>query len=414
MGSDNGGMKRAAAIFALVATVAVAAWLAAAVSARRTQTTVARYEWPMGLGSIDEVPKRYPPRDTSNDAARLTALAAAMGVDVAPLRAGIPTPRGNAEAFRPALNQYLDAELSRADDSAGRPPPEIAQYFATNAEALAAVREYLVGRAAIIWPTDVVAAAQAPLPNLSGHLALTRLLVAHALTSPETASDDLCAAWHLQRALWHRPELISKQVALAGTRLVNAAARRLDRRPIWFAEMRAIDYRRSMLAAQQSEAWIVRKSIDDAAQLHDARITSPGDVVDVVLQPYEELCAANLAAVMRRAAEEMAQSRDCAVDGGALDRHVRGMLPFWNRPAHFSARNLGGIWQRVARFQAELEATDRILAIKSGGWTPALAHSGCADGTWMYADGTLRFSREIAAPRPMLNVPLVWQPPRWR
>src|SRR5207244_9809914 len=105
---------------------------------------------------------------------------------------------------------------------------------------------------------------------------------------------------------------------------------------------------------------------------------------------------------------ELAQSRDCAIDGGALDHHIRAMLPFWNRLARFSLPNLGGIWQRAARFQAELEATERIFAIKSGRWTPDLSRSTCADGSWIYADGKLRFSREIAAPRPMLNVPLTW------
>ena len=401
-------MKRAAAVFLLLVMVLAAFWLATAVSAQRTRTTAVHFDWPMGLGTLDEVPKRYPPRDTSNDAARLTVLAAAAGVDLAPIRVGIPTPRGNAEAFRPALSRFLETELTRSDNGAGAPPAELAQYFAANDAALGAVREYLVGRAAIIWPTDVVAAAQAPLPNLGGNLALARLLVAHALTSRETASQDLCAAWHLQRALWHRPELISKQVALAGTRMVNAAARRLDSRPAWFDEMRTIDYRRSMLAAQQSEAWIVRKQIEDVAQ-RDMRITSPREVVDAVLQPYDEMCAANLAAVMRRAAGEMAQSRDCAVDGAALDRRVRSMLPFWNRPAHRSTANVGSVWQRVARFQAELEATDRIFELKRRGWpqsAPDLERSDCADGTWVVANGNLRFSRPIAAPRPMLAIPL--------
>jgi hypothetical protein len=385
-------MKRAAAVFALAATVIIAVWVGAAVSAQRTRTAPARYEWPMGLGTLDDVPKRYPARETSNDAARLMTLAAAAGVDLSP-----PTGRA-ATARRTALSEWLDRQLTRADERVDPPPPELAEHEA----ALADIRAYLLGRAAIIWPTDVVAAAQAPLPNLSGHFMLTRLLIAHALTSPATASDDLCAAWRLQRVLWHRPELISKMVALAGTRMVNAAVRHLDARPPWLDEIRAIDYRRSLLAAQQSEAWGVRKQVEDEGRQSDGRL------LDVVLQPYDELCAANFAAVARRASGELAQSRDCAVDGAALDHHVRAMLPFWNRPMRSAMPNLGSIWQRAARFQAELEATERIFAIKSGRWTPDLERSACADGSWIYADGTLRFSREVAAPRPMLNVPLTW------
>jgi len=390
MRSDNVAMKRAAALFALVATVLVAVWVGTAVTAERTRTSGPRPEWPMGLGTIDDVPKRYPPRVASNDAERLTALAAAAGVD-------LTMPPARPREDWQWLGRWVDAQITRADLGLNPPPPELARSEA----ALAELRAYLGGRTAIIWPTDIVATSQAPLPNLSGHLTLTRLLIAHALTSPATASDDLCAAWRLQRALWHRPELISKQVALAGTRMVNAAARRLDARPAWLDEIHAIDYRRSMLAAQQSEAWAARKNLSEPAE----------ELVDVVVQPYHELCAANLGAVMRRAATDMAQSRDCAVDARALERRVRAMLPFWNRPAHAQMPNLGAIWQRLARFQAEFEATERIFAIKSGAWTPALASSGCADGSWTFADGKLAFSREIAAPRPMLDVPLAYRHP---
>jgi hypothetical protein len=193
--------------------------------------------------------------------------------------------------------------------------------------------------------------------------------------------------------------------------MINAAARRLPARPAWFDEMRSIDYRRSMLAAQQAEAWAHRKQVEDIADQREAHITSARDLVDVVLGPYDELCAANFAAVVRLAANELAQSHHCAVDGRALDRRVRAMLPFWNRRSFFALPNLGGIWQRVARFQAELEATERVFAIKSGTWTPDLERSACTDGTWIYADGKLRFSREIAAPRPMLKVPLTYSRP---
>ena len=378
-------MKRAGAAFAVAAIVVFAVWVGAAVSAQHTHGS-AQLRWPLGLGTLDDVPQRYPPRLASNDAARLTALAAAAGVDLS-------MPPARPRVDRASLNRWLDAQLTRADDRVDPPPPELA----LNEAALAGLRAYLLGRTAIVWPTDVVAAAQAPLPNLFGHYTLTRLFIAHALLSPAMASDDLCAAWHLQRALWHRPELISKQVALAGTRMINAAARRLDAKPAWFDEIMAIDYRRSILSAQQAEAWTVRKEVEDGRRDADR-------IIDVVIQPYDEVCAANLTAIMRRAADQMSRSRDCAVNP-SFD------VPFWNRLGRGAIANVGAVWQRVARFQAELEATERVFALKSGRWTPNLARSACTDGTWIYAEGTLRFSRDVPAPRPMLNVPLEYRHP---
>lgn len=387
MRSDNAAMRRAAACFALVATVLIAAWITTAVTAERTRKTAAPREWPMGLGTVDDVPKRYPPRVASNNAERLTQLAAAAGVDLA-----MPPVRPRVE--RPWLSRWLDAQLTRADLGLDAPPPELARYDAP----LAGVRSYLLDRRAIIWPTDVGAVAQAPVPNLYGHLMLTRLLIAHSLANPVTASDDLLAAWRLQRVLWHRPELISKIIALAGTRMVNAAARRLEARPAWFDEIGAIDYRRSLLAAQQSEAWAVRQYAEEPAQ----------DLGDVIAKPYFDLCSANATAVMRIAATDIAKSRTCAVDARELDRRVRAMLPFWNRPGRMLVPNLGSVWQRAGRFQAELEATERIFAVKAGAWTPAMQRSRCADGSWTFERGTLAFSRDVAAPRPMLHVPLTY------
>src|SRR5262249_53173838 len=178
--SDNADMKafglaqarRAAAAVAIAATAIFALWVGAAVSAQRARDTGRpQPQWPLGLGTIDAVPQRYPPRLGSNDGARLNELAAAMQ-----------------RSDRQWLNRWLDAQLTRADDRVDPPPPELAQHEA----ALADLRAYLLGRTAIVWPTDVVAAAQAPLPNLFGLYALTRLLIAHALVSPPTASDDLC------------------------------------------------------------------------------------------------------------------------------------------------------------------------------------------------------------------------------
>jgi hypothetical protein len=101
-------MKRAIAAVAIAATAVCALWLGAAVSAQRTKSGgAAKVQWPLGLGTIDAVPQRYPPRVGSNDAARLNELAAAVQ-----------------RADRQWLNRWLDAQLTRADDRVDPPPTE--------------------------------------------------------------------------------------------------------------------------------------------------------------------------------------------------------------------------------------------------------------------------------------------------
>jgi hypothetical protein len=405
-------MRRFLAIGGVVALVAAIGWTAAVVFAQRGRSVEPRREWPLGLGAIDDVPKRYPAHETSRDAARLIELASAAGVELTPPYAAARGATAPVDAIRPLLSRYLDDQLTRVDDRIDAPPPEVAGYAAAHDTAIRGVAAYLLQNTAIVWPTDVEAAAQAPLPNLTGHLALTRLLVAHALAAlsggdRHIAEDDLRAAWHLQRDLWHRPELISKIVALSGTRLVNAAVRKLPPPVSWHSEIRGIDFRRSVLAAQQAEMWAVRSEVEREAGDAGAPLGSPRRFAELIMQPYDLMCAGNLAAISRRAAEELARSSDCAVDGAALDRRIHAMRPFWNREHRFPLPSLGSVWQRVARTRAEIELTSKVLELKSRAAAPDL-HSDCADGTWIYEPGHLRFSRDIPAPRPQLAIPLEW------
>jgi hypothetical protein len=419
---DNAHVNRLLAVIAAAALVLAILW-SGNVFARRSRQQIVHHEWPLGLGPLEDVPKRYPPHETSEGAARLTELAEAAGIDLVP--GGRPGPAAF-DAIRPTVTKYNNTQLERVEEGVDAAPPEIATYFAEREKAIDAIRTCLLSNTSIVWWTDIDAAEQAPLPNLSGHLALNRLFVAHALDlaarGDPAAWSDLQASWRLQRDLWHRPELISKLVALSGTRLINAAARKLPLPvPRWTREMREIDYRRSMLAAQQTESWIAVRELESSARDNNAPPGSLRSIGDTILAPYELACAGNLSAVVREAAGELARSKNCGIDGMAFDRRVHHMLPFWNRPGRMAMPNIGSVWQRVARFRAELEATDRVLELRhrraestNHQWpasAPDLEQSDCADGAWTYtraANGTatLQFKPRIPVPRPQVAIPL--------
>jgi hypothetical protein len=248
----------------------------------------------------------------------------------------------------------------------------------------------------------------APLPNLRAHLALTRLLVARALSGSEW--EDLRAAWALQTGLRSRPELISQLVALSSLKIIIAAARKLPPpSPAWFQDVMQFDERRATLAAMQQQAWYIQQAVenegDDTTSVRDR-------LQEIVMKPFDEIFAGNTVALLRGVAVDLADSRECAFDGIAFDRRLRSQVPFWNIVARYSTPNLGAVWQRVARFTAEREATAIVLALKEGR-TPRLS-SNCSDGSWRLTQDSsgakhLRFSREISPQRPQIAIPLEYE-----
>src|SRR4051812_7338112 len=86
-------------------------------------------------------------------------------------------------------------------------------------------------RGPVILLTRFQLGADAPAPNLLGHMNLSKLFIVRALSKARandpTAWDELHALWLLDRTLWDRPELISKLIALATSRMVNAAAAKM-------------------------------------------------------------------------------------------------------------------------------------------------------------------------------------------
>ena len=105
---------------------------------------------------------------------------------------------------------------------------------------------------------------------------------------------------------------------------------------------------------------------------------------------------------MRRWTTDLTIAKSCGVSP------MRKMdIASWNVLAQVAVPNLTGAWQRFGRFRAELEATDKILAIRRGE-TPSPA-TRCSDGTWSVSALGLKFSKDIAVPDPGIKYPLVYQ-----
>jgi hypothetical protein len=330
--------------------VVLAAWWGAGLV---KQNRVASDPWPAGLGTLHDVPKRFPARPSTPAAEELVRLAAPLGIDLR-----VPRPRtAKIDPLREPLAAYLKTELERTDATIAPAPEPVAQYLAAHGEELAAVRRHLMSGAPVAFAVDL-AQERPPMPNLIAHMQLFRLLTADALDRGArgelVAWDDLEASWRLARSLLGRPEQISQLVGLAGLRQTNAAARKMPLpAPYWPAEMEAFDVRRSYLQAMQAETW------------RSGHVHWRSDVGE-----------------QRRLADRLAGDQRCSFSG-----ETRSDIP-----------NLLSAWERLFRTHAEQELTARAVAARSA--APPNPRSQCSDGQWVYearGDGgmAIRFSKPL-------------------
>ena len=392
-----------------IIVAAAAVWVILWMGAALMESSISSRDdavWPLGLGSSDEVLRRFPPAPASVAAVRLSTLARPLGVELTPRGATAP-PEARQQAFavRGELNQYVTLHIQRANPVIDPMPEKLAEFMKLHDRDIDAMRALILSDELLAWAQDLESSGS-PLPRLSGLLALTRVFVARAFErarrNDAAAWDDLRVAWTLNRNLLERPETISVLIGVATARSVNAAARKMPLpAPEWLGELHRFDYRRAALAAHQAEAWVRSQSIrDEVSTDEDFRDPASGAarrIRDTVLAPYTRLCIVDEADRWRRLAVDIAARTECDLDLEEVARRRREAIPWWNLPAReMPVPNLAGMWQRLLRFRAEIEATERALDLRAG--RPPRRDSACSDGHWEYSAGGMRFSKRLATP----------------
>jgi len=408
-------MKKAILVIVAILIFAWAGlWAGSAVMSR----THSNREWPAELGRIQDVPSRYPETKLSSAAVELMRLSAAAGVDIAPrqLKERPAVDAAVMDAVKKDLSEWSGLQLARTTATIDATPAPVVAYLTRYQPQLDAVRDHLLRGDPLVWPSNLSLGHSAPIPNLRGHLELTRVFVARALeksrAGDETAWNELHAAWNLNRRLWTQPTLIEVLIALAATRMVNAAAMKAPSvEPEWFAEVRAVDSRKAMLKAHQAEAWML--STLSGSMLSGDGEDKPNQVVarvkGILFGAFVRVSAINSVERLRLFATDAAAVEQCDFDGQALSKRHYDAIPRWNVFGRIAMPNLGGAWQRLMRYRAELEASERAQQMKRG-QTPT-SSSRCSDGTWQVTAApngaqTVRFSRDIPVPSPGVKYPL--------
>jgi len=328
-------MKKALIVLVLLAAaVYVVSWFWAGDEV----AAAAARPWPDGLGTLGDVPGRYPPQHENEAARKLTKLAGSV-------------PEND------AVTAYVRQEIARGELSIAEPPA-----FAN----VSAIRELLL-RGPVVWESDLAQQHGGLLGKVAMHLTLMRAIVASAFgrarQQDAAAWDDLHAAWNLTKALQGHPHVILRAVAMSMTRAINAVAWKMPLPvPAWFAEVQERDFVRPLIETLQYENWRTWKEQMFPLKPFAARIER------------ERILAGELARVTECAFNRVTEAHDRSDPNARLD--------------------IG--WQRAFRYRVEREATANALRARAG--QPIKESSRCSDGRWSFDGKTLRFSKPIALP----------------
>ena len=389
------GQQGAVPVTIVVAVAAVVLGLIVTMNALSAyRTDVAQRGWDEVFGTWDEIMQRYPATQVNASALELERLAARLGVNITPRNAERREALENEQiaTIDPELQatfyNYGKTQMERArHGEIDAPPPDFQSYITANDEDLIALRRHLNRGDTPVWLADISWIQAAPIPNLLGHIHLQKLLTSVALARLQAgdrtgAVADVEAAWELSRSLRDSPFLISQLILVAGTRMQVGVLRHFhDLDEVWLDRLAEHDFRESFITAMKFEGrfWLRYPEAEYWRNEEPVwrRVTSP------VMQPYTQLCLADLSDEWRERLVKMEQvdalcDRDLAPYGASLDIQ----LPRWNMVGDYYFPSLLGAIDRLARLELDIELTSLLIE--------ADAERRDHGGTWPESDLVVR------------------------
>jgi hypothetical protein len=423
--------QRGASVALVLIVLATAALLflfaihvAAAVKHSRVQRS-----WETTLGTLEDVTGRFPATRTNAAALEVERLAASLGVDIVPrpvedrLRpepdVGNEFEQVKKQVFGRFLQKMLERPVTGALDA---PPADFLEYLTRHADDIAELRTALAASSSAtipVWHTDISKLMAAPLPNLLGHLNLTKLMMSAALErlwagDESTALEYLDASWTLTRGLRDSPILINQLITIAETRMWLGTLRHVDEVPAEWIERLEFDYRGAFLQAMKYEGWVWM--FTDPSGINDGSPTLWDKAVQPIAQPYVKYCVSDVSDTWRqriRNLERVDAICDYDLSGQNADLNIE--IPRWNSLGGILVPNLAGAVHRLARLELDVELTrltieaNRTLKANDGVWPAELngrrASAACPADSWQVSvqagDVRIDFSRVIEWPDQM-------------
>ncbi len=379
--------------------------------------------WTAAFGSLDDLKKKYPKRETNEAAKQVEELSKVLGFDLAPSVRTVgtmPRPLAPAEAKRgQALLDYISTQISKPEASIDAPPEEVTRFLEEKRVNLDGIESILIVGPPAQWSFDISRPeGDGPMPNGLGHIRLQRILMARALAAArgghnEAAARSLEASWNLNEPLRGRPEMMPSIMGIAIARLEVGVLRKVDfvGEDAWGKRLANLDGRAVLLDT------LVLESRPRSARNSLSRASTSGDLPswyqrsqDFLTRPTYRLVMVDYSYLMR---DECAQLR-----AGPLSDHAFvPPAPDVRDVAHIllavSMPNIKNSFVRADRLVIDAELTSKVLEAKrlrkenGGHWPaaiPGIETSRFPGASWRYEvspEGgrmSIAFSRELASP----------------
>ncbi|HEX4439202.1 MAG TPA: hypothetical protein VH854_03970 [Thermoanaerobaculia bacterium] len=294
----------------------------------------------------------HPAVAVNDEALRLEALAAKLGVDLSPPLPGRAHPllaeRDLVQRLR--FGGYVSDRAESANDAIPAPAAAMEGFLVDHAETLEGIRALLVSQTLPRWAMDLAKSKAAePDPNTEGTLILHRLLLTNALIAARDgrsadAETWLEASWRLKESTADRPSLTWQLITIAVSRWEAGVLRKLPSSDAgWTERMRFRPQRDRTLRAMNDDMVI---GVTDISPEELSR-WSPADLIDGIGRAVEWLGKMNPCRFAHAEAEEWWKP----FFPGPIEKTLAGI----------AMPSLGSAAHRLYRLQIEGELTTRVL-----------------------------------------------------
>ena len=367
--------------------------------------------WIATFGSLEDLKKKYPKRDTNETAKKLEQLTRGTVFDLTPVVGSVePEEMGRWDEWNRSQGtvDYLLAQIARPEASIDPPSENVIRFLEEKRVILDAIESILAAGPPPQWALDLSFPENARRkPNALGQIRLQRILTARALAAEqrdqnEFAARSLDASWNLNESLRGRPEIIPALLSTAIARFQVGILRKVTvEENGWRKRLETLDGRTVFL---------------DADVILGVRPKFARTWWRYVLEEYGE------ASWFRRAWQvlEAPAHRVANVEYSDLMRDELSHLRDAPLSDHFSEPPAPDVYTRNSflradRLVVDAELTSKILQAKSlrrknaGRWPaaiPGIEASRYPGASWRYEvspDGggmSIALSRELASPYP--------------